>query len=37
MEEWRHRVEGLGWAVEILPSSEEAMAWIQDRVEGAQV
>jgi hypothetical protein len=37
MEEWRHRVEGLGWAVEILPSREEAMAWIQDRVEGAQV
>lgn len=37
VEEWRHRVEGLGWTIEILPSREEAMAWIQDRVEGAEV
>jgi hypothetical protein len=36
-EEWRHRVEGLGWAIEILPSRDEAMAWILERVEGAQV
>ncbi len=37
VEEWRHRVAGLGWTIEILPSREEAMAWIQDRVAGAQV
>ena len=36
VEDWRQRVADLGWAIEILPSRKEAMAWIQERL-GAQV
>ena len=36
-EEWRRRAEGLGWAIEILQRKEEAMSWIQERLESAQV
>jgi len=36
-ESWRKEAEKLGWSIEILPSREQAMAWIEERMASAQV
>ena len=36
-ETWRGEAEKLGWSIEILPSREEAMAWIEEKMAGVQV
>src|SRR5262249_5149559 len=36
-ETWRKEAEKLGWSIEILPSREQATAWIEERMAGAQV
>ena len=36
-EEWRRQVDDLGWSIEIVPTREEALAWIEEKMSGAQL